>query len=159
RGGATLLASGERPVRLKGLSRASAGIQGTLEYRASGAFDEPTIGLTARAVYDHFDSRLRRGPHYFAGLTLQRALTDRVDLYAEAGTNIRRGRSDVFNGRDYAAKANLGYAMLGYGTLYVTAEYHKGDAVSVGGPSLVNVDLAKVLVPDDAFMGEFAYRL
>src|SRR5262249_10087481 len=137
RGEGTILLSAEHFSRFTELSRVSGGLQAGLEYRESGAFDAPTFGVIARAVYDHYDSHIRRGAHYFAGPPFQRALTDRIDLSAEAGTNIRRGQSDVFKGSDYAGKLNLGYAVLGFGTLYFTGEYHAGDTVSTGPPSLV----------------------
>jgi hypothetical protein len=158
----TGLLGGEKFARHHGLSRISAGAEAVLQYRASGAFDATTIGLVGRATYEQFKSRLRDGPRYFLGLSAQRAVTDRIDVFAEIGASLRHGQSEVFNGRDYAAKLNLSYALrAGYGTLYLTGEYRGGDSVSTGGPSLVNVDLAEVLVPDDAFPGRelFAYQL
>ena len=46
------------------------------------------------------------------------------------------------------------------GIVYLTGEYRKGDTVSSGFASLVNVGLAEVFVPDDAFedLGLIAYR-
>lgn len=158
----TGLLGGEKFARHRGLSRISAGAEALLQYRASGAFDAITIGLVGRATYEQFDSRLRDGPRYFLGLNAQRAVTDRIDGFAEIGASLRHGQSQVFNGRDYGMKLNLSYALrAGYGTLYLAGEYRKGDSVSTGGPSLVNVDLAEVLVPDDAFRGQelFAYKL
>lgn len=158
----TGLLGGEKFARHHGLSRISAGAEAVLQYRASGAFDATTIGLVGRATYEQFKSRLRDGPRYFLGLSAQRAVTDRIEGFAEIGASLRHGQSDVFNGRDYGVKLNLSYALrAGYGTLYLTGAYRKGDSVSTGGASLVNVNLAEVLVPDDAFPGRvlFAYKL
>ena len=46
------------------------------------------------------------------------------------------------------------------GTAYLTGEYRRGDTVSDGHATLVNVSLAKVFVLDDAFPDKqlFAYR-
>ena len=160
RGEVTALANGEAFSRYSGLSRVSAGLQATAQYRGSGAYDATTFGVTGRAQYDHFKSDVRRGPRYFIGVNAERAITDRIDVTAEIGTGARYGRSEVFRGREHSAKVNVGYSLRTAGTLYAMAEYRKGDAVSGGGPSLVNIDLASVLVPDDAFgaTGQFSYR-
>ena len=46
------------------------------------------------------------------------------------------------------------------GTLYLNGEYRRGDTVSDGHATLVNVSLAQVFVLDDAFPDKqlFAYR-
>ena len=61
---------------------------------------------------------------------------------------------------DYSAKLNLDYSLESRGTLYFTGEYQRGDVVSDGFATLVNVSLAQVFVLDDAFPGKrlFAYR-
>jgi hypothetical protein len=151
---------GDGVRRHRGLSRLAAGAEAALQYRSSGAFDATTLAIVGRASYEEFDSHLRSGPRYFLGLTAHRALTDRIELFLEAGANVRRGNSDVFNGRDHGARLSADYSLRGFGTLYLTGEFRRGDVVSSGGPSLVNLDIADVFVPDDAFdrAGMFAYR-
>lgn len=131
-----------------------------MQYRASGAFDATTFSLVGRALYEQYESRLRSGPRYFVGVNARRALTDRIEVFAELGANLRHGKSDVFNWRDYAAKVNVDYSLGRKGIVYVAGEYRRGDTVSSGLPSLVNVGLAEVFVPDDAFDGAdlVAYR-
>jgi uncharacterized protein YhjY with autotransporter beta-barrel domain len=156
----TVLASGEKLERYSGLGRFSLGGQGELQYRASGAYDATTYALTARALYEQYESHYRTGPRYFLGANARRAITDRIDVFGELGANWRRGASDVFRWRDYAGKFNVDYALRPKGTLYLGAEYRRGDTVSSGLASLVNVGVAEVFVPDDAFDGldYFAYR-
>lgn len=154
----TALFSGEKLERYQGLGRFSAGAQGEVQYRTSGAFDAITFAFVGRAVYEHYESRLRTGPRYFVGVNARRSLTDRIDLFAEVGTNIRDGKSEVFRWREHAAKLNLDYSLNRWGTAYVGAEYRRGDTVSSGRPSLVNVGVAEVFVPDDALDGLVAYR-
>lgn len=156
---ATWLASGEKFDRNAGLGRFSVGGQGELQYRTSGAFDATTFAVLGRAQYEQYESYYRTGPRYSVALNARRALTDRIEAFGEVGYNVRNGRSDVFRWRDYAAKVNLDYALGRKGTLYLTGEYRRGDAVSSGFPSLANVGVAEVFVPDDAFNGELiAYR-
>ncbi len=157
---ATGLLSGEKFDRWQGLGRASAGLQAEGQYRASGAFDAPTYAIVARGFYDEFESELRTGPRYFLGLNARRAITDRIDAFAEVGGNYRYGRSAVFRGHDFSAKVNLDYALTRKSTLYLAGEFRQGDIVSSGPPSLA-AGVAEVLVPDDAFASRnyVAYRI
>ena len=152
--------TGEKFERYAGLGRASVGGQAELQYRSSGAFDATTYALVGRASYDQYESYYRRGWRGFVGANARRAITDRIDLFAEAGRNLRDGRSDVFDTRDWAAKLNVDYSLGRRGVLYLAGEYRHGDIVSTGPPSLANVSLAEVFVPDDAYPGEglLAYR-
>lgn len=156
----TALASGEKFDRHAGLGRFSAGAQGEVQYRASGAYDAITFGFVGRAMYEQFESRLRTGPRYFVGVNARRALTDRIELFAEAGTNIRSARSEVFTWRDVSAKVNLDYSLGRLGVVYMSGEYRSGDTVSTGHPSLANLGVAEVFAVDDAFDGSdlVAYR-
>ena len=107
----------------------------------------------------NYDSHLRDGSHYSAGISARGALTDKIDLFGELAWNQRRAQSEVWDLTDYSALLNLDYS-LGSGTLYVTGQYLRGDVVSDGFATLVNVSLAQVFVLDDAFPGKqlFAYR-
>ena len=149
----------EKFRRYEGLGRASVGGQGELQYRASGAFDATTWGLLGRATYDRFESGLRTGGRYYVGLNARRSFTDRIDGFAEIGYHVRHGRSDVFNTKEAAAKFNFDYSLGKRGVLYAAGEWRKGDLVSSGLPSLANLAVAEVLVPDDVFEGFTAYRL
>ncbi|MEO5692130.1 MAG: putative Ig domain-containing protein [Usitatibacter sp.] len=148
----TGLGNAEKFDRYSGLSRFAAGAQGELQYRTSGAFDAMTFGFVGRAVYEKFESSLRTGPRYFAGVNTRRAITDRIEAFVEAGASRRDGRSEVFNWRDWSAKMNLDWS-IGKGLVYLTGEYRKGDTVSSGRPSLVNIGLTDVFTADDAFDG------
>jgi hypothetical protein len=153
--------TGEKFRLYSGLGRFSAGAQAELQYRGSGAFDAITYSLVGRAAYDQYESTIRRGGRYFVGVNARRAITDRIDLFAEAGRAMREGKSEVFQTREWVGKVNLDYALGGKrGVLYLAGEYRKGDGVSSGPGSLVNVGLADVFVPDDAYPGQdlFAYR-
>ena len=156
----TGLASGEKLDRYQGLGRFSAGVQGEVQYRTSGSFDAYTFAFVGRALYEQYESSLRDGARYFAGLNMRRSLTDRIDLFAEIGGNARNGKSDVFRWRDWAAKVNLDWSPPGTkGVMYLTGEYRRGDTASTGVASLENLAVAEVFAPDDVFgTGFFAYR-
>ena len=153
--------TGEKFRLYSGLGRVSAGAQAELQYRGSGAFDAMTYALVGRAGYDQYESAVRRGGRYFVGFNARRALTDRIDVFAEAGRAMREGKSEVFRTREWTGKVNLDYGLGGRrGVLYLAGEYRRGDTVSSGLSSLANVGLADVFVPDDAYPGQdlFAYR-
>jgi len=156
----TGLASGEKLDRYQGLGRFSAGAQGEVQYRTSGAFDAYTFAFVGRALYEQYESSLRDGARYFAGVNMRRSLTDRIDLFAEVGANARNGKSDVFRWRDWSAKVNLDWTPPNVkGVMYLTGEYRRGDTAATGVGSLENLAVAEVFAPDDAFgPGFFAYR-
>jgi hypothetical protein len=103
---------------------------------------------------------LRDGSHYSFGVNARGALTDRIGLFAELAWNQRHAQSEVWDVTDWSARVNLDYSLGGRGALYLTGEYRRGDVVSDGFATLVNVSLAKVFVLDDAFPDKqlFAYR-
>ncbi len=144
-----------------GLGHVSGGMQGEYMYRDSGEFGSPTFGIFARYTADEYESALRDGSHYSAGVTLRKPLTDRVNLFAAVANNVRTGKSDVFNTHDISGRMNLDYALATGKTLYLTGEYRKGDIVSSGRPSLAILDVSTVFVRDDVFNAEgfFSYRM
>jgi hypothetical protein len=152
--------SGEKFSNYDGLSNLSGGLEAELQYRQSGAFDAFTFAAFARGWLDNYASHLRDGSHYSFGVNARGALTDRIGLFGEVAWNRRHAQSEVWDLTDWSARANLDYSLGSRGTLYLTGEYRRGDVVSDGFATLVNVSLAKVFVLDDAFPGKqlFAYR-
>jgi len=156
----TGLLGGEKYFNYNGLSNLSGGLDVELQYRQSGAFDAITFAAFARGWLVNYDSHLRDGSHYSAGVNARGALTDKISLFGELAWNQRRAQSEVWDLTDYSALLNLDYSLGSSGTLYVTGKYLRGDVVSDGFATLVNVSLAQVFVLDDAFPGKqlFAYR-
>ena len=146
--------------RYSGLSRFFLGVEGELQYRASGEFAAPTFGLFGRSAVDFYDSDLRDGYRYTVGGRVLQPLTDKVDLFAALAYNVRDGKSKVFDNKDFSARLNLDYSLSAKGTLYFGAEYRRGQTVSSARPELAFVDVAEAIVLDDAFNdGRAAYRL
>ena len=156
----TGLLSGEKFNTYNGLSNLSGGLQAELQYRQSGAFDAITFAAFARGWLDNYASHLRDGSHFSVGVSAHGALTDRIGVSGELARNQRRAQSEVWDLTDYSARLNLDYSLGRSGTLYLNGEYRRGDAVSDGHATLVNVSLAQVFVLDDAFPDKqlFAYR-
>ena len=130
-----------------------------MQYRGSADYDAVTVAAFARGFLDGYQSHLRDGGRYAVGVSARSSLTDRIDLYGELSANWRRAESAVWDLTDYVARFNLDYS-LGRGAFYLAGEFHRGDTVSDGKASLVNLSLADVFVPDDAYPGKglFAYR-
>jgi hypothetical protein len=156
----TGLLSGEKFDRYHGLSNLSGGLETEIQYRQSGAFDAITYAAFARGWLDNYASHLRDGSHYSIGVSARGALTDRIGLSGEVAHNERHGHSEVWHLIDHSALLSLDYSLGESGTLYLTGQYRRGDVVSDGHATLVNVSLAKVFVLDDAFPDQqwFAYR-
>jgi uncharacterized protein with beta-barrel porin domain len=153
--------SGDKFRLYDGLGRFSAGVNAEYQFRPSSAYDAITWTAVGRAFYDQYESKLRTGSRYFLGANARRALTDKIDLFVEAGGNVRYGNSEVFNLKDYLGRFNFDYSLGARGTVYLGGEYRRGDTFASGFASLTNATIADVVVPDDAFdSGEFfAYRI
>jgi hypothetical protein len=156
----TGLLSGEKFSNYNGLANLSGGLEAELQYRRSGAFDAITFAAFARGWLDNYASHLRDGSHYSFGVSARGAATDRIGLLGEVAWNQRHAQSEVWDLHDWSARVNLDYSLERRGTLYLTGEYRRGDVVSDGFATLVNVSLAQVFVLDDAFPNKqlFAYR-
>jgi hypothetical protein len=157
----TGMLNGEISKSYNGLSNLSGGLQAELQYRQSAAFDALTFGAFARGWLDNYASHLRDGSHFALGVDAQGALTDRIGAYGELAWNQRQAQSDVWDLHYYSARLNLDYSLGHSGTVYLNGEYRRGNTVSDGHATLVNVRLAQVFVLDDAFPGKqlFAYRV
>lgn len=155
---ASALVGGERFVTYKGLSRAIGGGSAEYQYRSSSEFATPTFALFARAFGEQYESKLRDGWHYSAGASMLQPVTDRIQLFGALSHNQRHADSEVFDTVDNSARLNLDYVVTRSGTLYLSGDYHRGDVVSTGHPTLGLVDIAKVFAADDVFTGLDSYR-
>ena len=157
----TGMLNGEKFNTYNGLSNLSGGLQAEFQYRQSATFDAVTFGAFARGWLDNYVSHLRDGGHIALGVNAQGALTDRIGVYGELAWNRRYAQSEVWDLNYYSARLNLDYSLgRRSGTVYLNGEYRRGNTVSDGRATLVNVSLAQVFVLDDAFPGKqlFAYR-
>jgi hypothetical protein len=141
------------------LGRVFGEIQPSFQYRKSADFYSPTIGVAVRMAADHFGSSQRSGYRYSAEVSILQPVTDRMNLFGSLAENWRNANSRVFDGRDTSVQVTADYR-FDSGRLYVGGEYRRGDVVSTGPESLVNLDLAKVFVADDAYTNPqlFSYR-
>ncbi len=133
----------------KGLNRISAAVHGELQYRSSAEFGSPTFAFFANISADQYQSYLRDGFRYSAGILLRQTLTDRIRLFAAVAHNERSSKSVVFDNKDNFARIDLDYA-LGSGTLYLGGEYRRGDIV-VSGAELWSTNNSNAYTQDDAF--------
>lgn len=154
-------AGGEHFRTYHGLGHFDAGLDAEVQYRADGDFATATWGLFATALGESYESRRRDGVRWSAGVTMRRAITDRINLFASLAHNERNARGTVFDTRDDALRANLDYDLADSSAVYLRSEWRRGDIVSTGAASLGTLDLAKVLAEDDAIAHRelFVYRL
>ena len=149
----TYSAGGEKFQNYDGLSRASAGLQGELQYRPSSEFDAATFSVTAQSSGEYFQSVLRRGFRSSIAGSVRVPITDRVNISAALAHNERDARSDVFKSRDNVLRFGVDYAFSATEALYLNGEFRRGHFVSTGKASLENLSIADVFVVDDAFLG------
>lgn len=138
----------------QGLDRAFGGGQVEFQYRPSGEFGAPILGIFARLSRDEFRSAQRDGYRYSSGLTLRKPLTDRINLFGALSFNKRDAEEETFDTTETSLRFNLDYAAIASSTLYLSGELRRGDMASAGPPSLENVDLSSSLVDDDVFTRE-----
>jgi uncharacterized protein YhjY with autotransporter beta-barrel domain len=157
---ATAIVGGEKFKNFDGLSRASAGVTGELQYRTSAAFTASTLAVFGKAFIERFDSDKRDGHRYSIGTSILQPLTDRISVFGALAHDVRYAKSDVFEGKHNSARLNVDYALHKDGTLYMGGEYRRGDTVSTALPTLANLDIAKVFTQDDVFgRGLTSYRI
>jgi hypothetical protein len=150
-----------------GLSNNFFGVQGDFLFRSSGEFGAPTFGAFARAAKEEYESNLRNGYRNAYGVTVLKPWTDRVVLSAALAVNTTDGRSAVFDTRNTSLRGNFDWSLGRWDTVYLSAEYRKGDSVSTVcrtcdlNRTLGFVDSASAIIRDDAFndVVRDAYRI
>lgn len=125
---------GEMFDRYKGLSRLTGAVHGEIQYRSSAEFDTPVFALYARITAEQYQSRLRDGFRYSAGISMRQAVTDRIRIFGAVAHNERKGNSVVFDNKDNSARIDLDYSLGATGTIYLGGEYRRGDLVISGSP-------------------------
>jgi len=149
-----------------GLSNNFIGTQGDFFFRSSGEFTAATYGAFVRTAKEEYESTLRDGYRHAFGVTVQKPLTDRVQLFGGLTRNISDGKSTVFDARNTALRGNADWTLARWNTVYLGAEYRTGDSVSTVSRNdpirtLGFVNTASAIIQDDAFNDtpRDAYRL
>ena len=141
-----------------GLSNNFIGTQGDFLFRSSGEFAAATYGAFARTAKEEYESTLRDGYRHAFGVTVQKPLTDRIQLFGALTRNISDGKSTVFDARSTSLRGNADWSLGRWETVYLGAEYRRGDAVGTTGQTLSAVPSPNIT--DDAFNDSLrtAYR-
>ncbi len=150
-----------------GLSNNFIGTQGDFFFRTSGEFGAPTYGAFARTAKEEYESTLRDGYRHAFGVTVQKPVTDRVQLFGALTRNISDGKSTVFDTRNTSLRGNADWSLGRWDTVYLGVDYRSGDSVSTVSRNdpirtlgFVNTAGGKI-IQDDAFNDtpRDAYRL
>ena len=141
-----------------GLSNNFIGTQGDFLFRSSGEFGAATYGVFVRTAKEEYESTLRDGYRHAFGVTVLKPATDKVQLSGGLTHNITDGKSTVFDGKNVSLRGNADWSIGRWDTVYLGAEYRRGDAVSTTGPTLSAVPSPNIT--DDAFSDSLrtAYR-
>ena len=151
---------GEKFNRYTGLDRIYANLQGEIQYRNSGQFSEPIWGIFVRQGQDGYETYLRDGYRFSAGLSFRKPLSDKLFFFSALAYNQRDGKSTVFDTKEVSLRGNVDYALTRRQTLYFGLDARDGDIVSTARSNLAFFDIAQAVVQDDAFTDttRFAYR-
>jgi len=150
-----------------GLSNNFIGAQGDFSFRPSGEFAAPTYGVFVRTAKEEYESTLRDGYRHAFGATVQKPLTDRVQLSGALTRNISDGKSRVFDALNTSLRGSADWSLGRWDTVYLGAEYRSGDSVSTVSRNdpirtlgFVNTATPNI-IQDDAFTDTTrdAYRL
>lgn len=147
---------GEIFERYKGLSRLTEAVHGEIQYRSTAKFGTPVFALFARIIAEQYQSDLRDGIRYSAGISMRQTVTDRIQLFGAMAHNMRDGKRKVFDNRDNSARLNLDYSQGTADTIYLGWEYRIGDLVT-SGVGLGNTYNSQAYALDDAFPGKQIY--
>jgi hypothetical protein len=149
-----------------GLSNNFIGTQADFFFRSSGEFTAATYGAFVRTAKEEYESTLRDGYRHAFGVTVQKPVTDRVQLFGALTRNISDGKSTVFDARSTSLRGNADWSLGRWDTVYLGADYRSGDSVStvsrndpIRTAGFVNT--ASAITLDDAFNDTTrdAYRL
>jgi len=143
---------GERAYYFNGLDRVTGGGQAEYQYRSSGDFLAPTYGIFGRAVTEQYNSVLRDGYRYTAGISMRKPWTDRINTFAALSHIQKNAKSEVFDTKEVSLRGNIDYNLSSTSTLYLTGEYRHGDILSTGARSFENFEGSKARVEDDVFV-------
>lgn len=113
-----------------GLSNNFVGTQGDFFFRTSGEFGAPTYGAFARTAKEDYESTLRDGYRHAFGVTVQKPVTDRIQLSGGLTRNISDGKSRVFDAKNTSLRGNADWSLGRWDTVYLGAEYRSGDSIS-----------------------------
>jgi hypothetical protein len=161
-------AGGEKFNTYTGLSHNFFGGQGDFQFRSSAEFGAATYSAFFRTQAEYFESDLRDGYRHLYGLSVLKPITDRIQFLGAVQQNISDGKSAVFDTHSTSLRGNLDWGLTRWDTVYLGAEYRKGESVST---VCRNCDLNKTLglvntatpniIQDDAFTDTTrdAYRL
>jgi len=159
---------GEKFHTYDGLSHNFFGGQADLQFRSSGEFGAATYSAFARTQAEYYKSELRDGYRHAYGVSVLKPLTDRVQFLGALQQNISDGKSAVFDTQNTSLRGNFDWTIGTWNTVYLGAEYRKGDFVSTAcfacdpnkTAGLVNTANPNI-IEDDAFTDTVrnAYRL
>jgi hypothetical protein len=159
---------GEKFRTYDGLSHNFIGGQADFQFRSSGEFGAATYSAFVRTQAEYYQSTLRDGYRRAYGVTVLKPLTDRVTFLGALQQNISDGKSTVFDTQNTALRANFDWSLGTWNTVYLGAEYRKGDFVTTACRAcdanktlgLVNTATPNI-IQDDAFTDTVrdAYRL
>jgi hypothetical protein len=150
-----------------GLSNNFIGTQGDFFFRSSGEFSAATYGAFVRMAKEEYESTLRDGYRHAFGLSVLKPMTDRIQLSGALTRNISDGKSTVFDARNTSLRGNADWSLGRWDSVYLGAEYRRGDSVSTVSRSdpirtlgFVNTATPNI-IRDDAFNDTTrdAYRL
>ncbi len=150
-----------------GLSNNFVGAQGDFAFRSSGEFGAATYGVFVRTAKEEYESTLRDGYRHAFGVSVLKPATDRIQFFGALGENITDGKSKVFDTRNTFLRGNADWSLGRWDTVYLGAEYRRGDSVSTVSRNdpirtlgFVNTATPNI-IQDDAFTDTTrdAYRL
>lgn len=153
----------EEYTEFKGLEKTTAGLNLTWQFITQSGFNAPLYSLSVSAEQADFATDIRDGQTLRFGANLNKRLTDRIT--ATLGLDFKRHEADseVFDNQESRFFTNFDYLLGAKSTLYATYSFISGDIVSTATPTLVILNWAEVLEPDNAFGGTtgnaIAYRL
>lgn len=149
----------------QGLSSLRLGAMTRLSHRPGGGFHTPTLAAWLSAAGLEFDSAMRDGIEYRAGLHLIQPLTTAMAARVGVAALERRADSAVFDASHWSAGLNLDWNVLSRLTLYLGYQLQDGDLVSSGAVppksthDLAGCGAADACDSDDALDGLSAYRI
>ena len=119
-------------------------VKGEWQYRTSGEYRVPTLGIGGRLALEMYESELRDGNWRSTFINARQLLTDRISWFAQISNTIKHANHEVFDLEYNAAQLQLDWSLREKGLIYLSTQFRRGDVVASSSNGSYTTDVPYV---------------